>query len=292
MKTTIKNLNERAMTVELRISRWTARKHDRKVSAEVAANHGAGGTGDDIGRYNKILISREALKEIDRIASRARVLHYHYTLPWHDSGPRLLSARLFQRYSEKMRPLHEAFNVECEKFIDAYPTLVEDARLRLNGLFDEDDYPSHPDIKRRFAFEFEFGVLPQSGDLRLDIGSEHLENVRSEIERRVIERFSNATKEIWTRVHDAVAHVRDRMESYDPEAKGKLHDSVIENLRELVAVLPALNIQDDPALERVRKKLEGSLCKVEIKDLRNDAKKREETRKKASSILSALSPNK
>lgn len=289
--TTTKKIQDRAMTMELRISAWTARKHDKKISNEVAETHGAGGTADDVGRYNKILITREALKEIGRLKSRARHTHYHYTLPWHDEGPRLLSTRLYLEYSETMSKLKEDFEAEVAKFVAAYPTLIEDARKRLNGMFDAADYPHPSRIASRFAFDTEVGMLPSSGDLRLDISDEHLENVRAEIEKRVQSRFADATKEVWQRIHAAVSHIKSRMDEYDPEAKGRLHESTLGNLRELVAVLPALNIADDAALERMRVKLEKELCPLQIEPLRDDARARAAVSKKAAALLDVLAPH-
>ncbi|MBV8674989.1 MAG: hypothetical protein JOZ33_16285, partial [Acidobacteriaceae bacterium] len=49
-------ITERAMLAAVHISIWTAVKHDRKVSREVAERHGAY---DGAGRYNKQLL-REA----------------------------------------------------------------------------------------------------------------------------------------------------------------------------------------------------------------------------------------
>lgn len=282
------SIQERAMTIELSISSWTARKHDRKISQEVATTHGANGAAEDVGRYNKILISAEALKEIGRIRSRARAAHYHYTLPWHDDGPRLLSTRMYLDYMDRMTEFRDAFNAEADRFCSVYPQLIEDARSRLNGMFREEDYPKPSEIRRRFAFGIEIGMLPDAGDLRLDLSDDHLENVRAEIERNVSAKFEQATADIWTRVHDAVKHVHDRMRDYDPNARGKLHDSVIGNLRDLVAVLPALNINDDRALEEMRTKLERELCGAEVATLRHDPAARRAVQGKAASLVDLI----
>ena len=42
-------------------------------------------------------------------------------------------------------------------------------------------------------------------------------------------------------------------------------------MRELVDLLPRLNISDDPALESMRRRLAENLCPVEPDDLRADA---------------------
>ena len=61
-------LSSRAMLCSLSISQWSASKHDRQASEEIAAHHGAQ---PDVGRYNKLLIPKETLAEVRRLAGEA-----------------------------------------------------------------------------------------------------------------------------------------------------------------------------------------------------------------------------
>ena len=63
------DLTSRAMLVELQVSQWTARKYDRKVSNEVAEQHGAE---HDMGRYNKNLLGKGSLSAISAIDRSSR----------------------------------------------------------------------------------------------------------------------------------------------------------------------------------------------------------------------------
>jgi hypothetical protein len=72
-------LFSRALLCSLSISQWSASKHDRQASEEIAAHHGAQ---PDVGRYNKLLIPKETLAEVRRLAGEARREHYFMTLPW------------------------------------------------------------------------------------------------------------------------------------------------------------------------------------------------------------------
>jgi hypothetical protein len=73
------SLSSRAMLCSLSISTWSARKHDRDASEEIAVRHGAQ---TDSGRYHKLLVPKEALAEVQKIVSEARQEHYFMTLPW------------------------------------------------------------------------------------------------------------------------------------------------------------------------------------------------------------------
>lgn len=71
----MKNLAEKALLVTLNISQWSARKYDRKVTEEVNDTHQA----KDAGRFNKLLIDKTHLDEIQKIVNEAR--HFHATKP-------------------------------------------------------------------------------------------------------------------------------------------------------------------------------------------------------------------
>ena len=103
----MKKLNEKAMLVKLKISQWTARKYDRKISDKVARDMGAD---PDAGRYTKVLIANEAIEKINKLANEIRnKYHYTNTLPWLDDGSRILPAKNFQEYSQKIREYKSQF---------------------------------------------------------------------------------------------------------------------------------------------------------------------------------------
>src|ERR1700750_334281 len=86
-------ITERAMLAAVHISIWTAVKHDRKVSRQVADDHGAPETA---GRYNKKLLSGAArLDDLRSFAGQIRQSFYKITLPWSDEGYRLLPAHFY-----------------------------------------------------------------------------------------------------------------------------------------------------------------------------------------------------
>ena len=64
-------ITERAMLAAVHISIWTAVKHDRKVSRDIAEQHGAH---EGAGRYNKQL-----LREAEKLESLRRALRVRST---------------------------------------------------------------------------------------------------------------------------------------------------------------------------------------------------------------------
>lgn len=275
------NLSEKAMLVNLSISQWTARKYDRKVSSEVNAAHGAK---DDAGRYNKSLVARESLKDIQRIVNQARILHYEKTLPWFDEGARILPAAMFSEYSATMRQLRGEFETVVRDFADAYPALIDDARIALNGLFNVQDYPPAEMIRGKFDWRVSISPLPNADDFRVQLSDDEIETVRKEIEARAGDAAEMANKDLWERLYKVVSNMADKL--VIPDAI--FRNSLVENIGELTSMLPKLNITNDANLEEMRRKVESKLAATNPEILRTDSIVRRETAKDAQALLDAM----
>jgi hypothetical protein len=294
----------RAMLVALKISTWSARKYDRKASNEVANAHGAS---EDAGRYNKLLVAREALAEIIKVDGQLRTYHYKHTLPWSDEGSRILPAAHFMTYSQAMKLMRRERAGAVEKFLGEYPELVKDARARLKTLFNKADYPGEDEIESRFRVDISLMPFPDSEDFRVNLADERVEEIRAEIEERVNGAVGEATKSLWQRVYEQVAHMSERLKIYDepspklqakgkkatkPEAKERVanpfRDSLVENLRELAGLLPTLNFVGDPELNKMAKRLERELCEHEPEVLRSNKELRVKQAKTADQILASM----
>jgi hypothetical protein len=275
------NLSSSLMLSTLNMSMWSARKHDKKVSQEVASNHN---TDIDVGRYNKVLIARDAVEEIKKITNKVRTFHYENTLPWHDDGARILPNANFFVYSEKMREFREEFENAVNKFIANYPVYVQEARKRLNGLFKQEDYPSETKIKEKFGFRIYFDPLPTAEDFRVSLKQGDAERIKRDISHRLNQAQARAMNDLWQRLYDAVSKMSERLN--DPDARFK--NSLVGNLVELTQLLPKLNFLNDPKLEGMRKKVEDELCKHSPEILRGNSITREDTAKEADKILKAM----
>ena len=107
-------ITEKAMLAAVHISIWTAVKHDRKVSRDVADQHGAH---QGAGRYNKQLLrGADKLDELRMLSGQIRQYFYKITLPWSDEGFRLLPANFYFDLMARMREFEASFEQGVEKF--------------------------------------------------------------------------------------------------------------------------------------------------------------------------------
>jgi hypothetical protein len=271
-------IQDAAMLATLNISQWTARKYDKKVSSEVEKAHSA----KDAGRFNKMLIAKEALEDIAKIAGAARTFHYKLTLAWDDNGPRLLPASMFMQYGEKLRDFKSQYKNAVDRFVRDYPALKNDAITRLGTMYNPLDYPDVSEIARKFSMEVTIDPIARADDFRVQLNEGYVKEIKREMEQRLNERQKVAVQGCWERVRDVVAHMHERLS--DEEAV--FRDSLINNARELVDLLPGLNFMNDPELELIRTEVDRML--VDPGRLREDKGLRNETAQKAADILARL----
>jgi hypothetical protein len=271
-----KPLTDHAMLASLNISQWSARKHDKSVTAEVDKAHAA----KDGGRYNKLLIDKLALDPADKIANAARIYHYKVTLPWGDNGDRLLPATLFMDYTATLRQFRTEFEQRVAELVRDYPRLKTEARVRLGTMYNANDYPS--DIRDRFQFSTSFSPVPTANDFRVNLSAEHIDYIKADITARITARQADAVKDVWGRVRKVVSKIHEQTNDEDR----KIYDSVIENARELIELLPALNLTNDPNLAAIEQDVRALL--VPPDRLRQDKRLRADTAKAADAILARL----
>jgi hypothetical protein len=158
-----------------------------------------------------------------------------------------------------------------------------DAQRILGSLYNAADYPSQADLRVKFSMDMAVFPVPSS-DFRVAIGSEELSRIQQDVERRVKDAEQAALKDVWTRLYDRVKHMAEKLA--DPKAI--FRDSMLENTREICALLPRLNFSDDPNLEAMRQQVEASLIK-HPEALRNDPDLRRDTAAEAKAIMDKMS---
>ena len=277
------SIGSSAMLVELNISTWTARKLDKKVSAEVDVAKGAKTSAVNVNK--NLLAGTGFLDTITKYAANARAWHLSQTLPWSDNGQRLLPVSNFITYKEQLGKLNENFDALVGKFIEAYPNLVSAAAFQLGDLFNRDEYPEADAIARKFKFNYNFFPVPQAGDFRVDIGEEARKEIEASCNSLSNSRIESAMKDAWSRLHEHLLRMSERLD-YDEVADKKIfRDTLVENAVELVDMLKHFNITQDASMEQARLALHDAIHGYEASDLRENFVAREAVKSKVDEIL-------
>ena len=285
------NIDTCAMLVEFNTSVWTARKLDRKVSDEVISTKNA--ASKNAARVNKhLLAGRSELDVIVAHVGAVRAYVYDNTLPWSDSGIRLLPTVNFTTFNARMREEEDKYWALCKSFVEVYPSLITAQAMALGAMFKREDFPTADSILHKFAFTVNYMPVPSAGDFRVDVGNAAQEELRRRLDELTQERVDNAMSDVRKRLGEHLKRMSDRLTTdyIAGEAKTRrFHDSLVDGALELCDMCKALNFTGDVGLEQARRGLEQALVGIDATALRKDEPLRQDTKKAVDAILDKFS---
>jgi hypothetical protein len=278
---------------ELNISVWTGRKLDKQATQEVTTANNASPT---VGAFHKKLLGDCAeLVAIQKHAANVRNWHYEQTSLWGDLGQRTLPTSRFPMYYEGITGHQAEFDKLKEVFLSTYDHFCTwaqtEARAKLGSLYRESDYPSVDTLRTKFAFSHSQQPMPVSGHWQLDMLNEHNQILAQSFADTYNARLDATMREVWQRTYDAMSKMSERLDYVGGDAKDKkvFRDSLVYNLRDLLTLLDAFNVEGDHRMTAMRDGLEAALDGVSPDALREDDHLRRDTKQKVDAILSTLS---
>ena len=288
------SLSNTAMLVRLTVKHPSFSKTDLNVSQEVADNKKAN---DNSVRVIKTLIDTKhhAYKAVKFCRGQAYNRFRDETAPWGDNGERIIKASAYDRFTKEMREIKDNFDVAVEDFLKIYPTLVDQAPALLGDLFDANLYPSVEDCRDLFSCEIEVRPVPEGDDFRVEMSAIDKQKIVKQIENKNNERLEQVTSDCFKRTHAVLERMINRLDNYNPEPnkdkgekRNNFHDSLVENVRDLVDILPGLNVANDPRLDDLVTKMGTRLVETNADQLKQDTAKRSEVADHARDIMDQL----
>jgi hypothetical protein len=273
-----------SVLVELNISVWTANKLDKNATNTVIADSAA--QVSDAAQVRKNLMAgTSARKKIADFAAGCRLWHNTRTLPWSDKGPRLLPTSLFMDYKQEMNARRDMFEEMTRDFIGDYPNLQSIAQNSLGTLFNPDDYPSPEEVRDKFGFRLVFSPVPESGDFRLDIPQQDMDEMKRTYDRAFDDRLASAMRTPWDKLHALITTMTNKLHEPEGDDNRRWHDSFVTNAEEMCDMLKHLNVTKDPELERARQALATAMRGVSIDVVSSDPAIRTDLKDKLDQML-------
>lgn len=272
----------KAMVLNLHVGIWTGHRFDREATRKAVEDAGAD---QDAARVNKHLVAREYLKPINSAANAIRGHLYEKTLPWKDNGDRLLTRALYMDFIDEHERLVGAFRDAVDKFLDQdYPTAVEQASFRMGALFKPEDYPRVSELRSKFYVGLDIDAITEAGDFRVELDADQIDTVRQSMEHAMEQRINRAMQDVWQRLFTVVERMHERLADED----AVFRNSLITNVSDLVAVLPGLNVLEDPKLAALCREVQKKLTGIDPDDLRQDKATRFEVAGEAKKIMERM----
>jgi hypothetical protein len=274
------DLRSRAMLATLNISVWNPKKKDLAATRETLIKHGAS---QEAGAFFKNLLPEGAIDRVKKSEGVLRSLFYKHTLPWRDDGIRILPSAAWEDFSNDEREAHREFDTAVGEFLVNYDAHRNKARVALNGLFNESDYPPVEVVRSKFGVRVSWFPLPDSTDFRVDLPQEIRDQLGAEIDSSVKDSMKVANDALYERLSDALGRVVERLDDGDKVFRNTL----ITNLRDLCVQIPKLNVMGDETILRLVGKAE-KIANLEPDQIRADETVRQTAHKTAGDILAAM----
>ncbi len=111
-------------------------------------------------------------------------------------------------------------------------------------------------------------AVTEARDFRVTMSDEARAGIQKQMEDNMASRINTAMGEVWRRLGKTLGHFAAKMQDQD----AIFRDSTVENLREIVDLLPGFNILNDPKLAAIGDEIKTTVYGYEPDDLRKNPK--------------------
>lgn len=235
----ISNLKDNALLVSLSVRKPQLTKKDYKATAdaEIANNaHGAG-------KYVKDLYPKHLIDPITQVEAEARAYMYSRSVPWQGTTHMLPSIDYIP-FALQMGKFTRAFDQSVTAFLSNYASALTAAQSMQGNMFNASEYPDLSELKGQFSLCVRYFPVSDHNDFRLKVSDTTLAELKASAEAQVRETMAEAALVPYQRLLTAV----ERVHVQCAKPSGKIYDTLMDNLSELVDILPALNFTGDQRL--------------------------------------------
>ena len=293
-------LHEKSTLVSLEGSTWRGVKSDREATDGTANLYE---TTADWVMTSKRLVDPAVLREPKRILAQARNYLRGQSAgaadgkfipgglpPWDSRGWYILPNVLNEQVTRNLGQFESDFKDAVDRLRAVLPTAIDAARAANPKLFKDGDYGSVGDLIDNYTFALDRTLVPDAGDVRVDASKEFVDHLKGEIEAKSTKKLNDVTSHVVRTVVDVATHLANSLEGYDPEKKGAspFRDSTVEKVRDLIGVIPALNVTDDAKLDKAGTDLLAAVGNKSAKELREDDDGRRDVAAKAREVAANI----
>lgn len=254
---------------------------DKPVTQEVEERHNT----TKAGRYVKTLFRRNDIQAIFDAENIAKLAHSRYTLPWLDSGIRILPVAMFEKYNAAISKAISDYDVAVARFAERYDEIMEENKTRLKEMFNESDYPSKESAAIGFRLSVSYFPIPDKDDFRIDASDGIVSGFKIQYEKDMKEYEMNAKSDVADRLSRSMSKLLTKLGTDDK----KITDNALLKFSELLKDLKGLNVTGDKGIAAAIKEAEMSFSKETAEALNSNASYRAQKKEEAQAIVTKLS---
>jgi len=273
------DLSSRAVLVSCEVNMYRTNRVDKEVTNKINE-----GCRRKAGSFTKYTMAKDCTSGYESAAADIKNFHKLMTLPW-DPVNRILAIELHQEYMDGQRQRISTFEDRYDQFCINYSGYVHAEKELLGTMWKAGDYPAVSKIRDLFGTKLNIVPIPSVGDWRVKLSQDELDYLNDNLEKQITARFAGAMAGVWKKLYDPIKKMADRL----AESK-KPHNSIVQNIKDLLPVLPKLNIGNDPKLDEMAKEIEQKLCRFSGKEIRGNEEVRNTLKDATAEIMKKMAP--
>lgn len=237
-------------------------------------------------KLSKELISAKEYDDIKSFMGELRGWVYTRTVPsFFREGFQLSSTKAVDEIEARMRKArNDEVPALVEQLIAVYPTKIEEARIALNGQFNEKDYPTPEELRALFSVDWNWIAFSVPENLPPELRKMEAEKLQKQ--------FADAGQEITLALRvgfqELIAHAVERLTPGDDGKPKTFRDTLIGNVQQFIDTFTGRNLLGDTELEALVNKAQEIIIGVAPDDLRKNADVRETTIKQFNEVKNQL----
>jgi len=265
------------LLVRASFSKFNPVRRNVNMKNEYAATHNS-----DVEMHSAStrMVHKRFVDPIQKIETETRQVIDKYTLPWEDRGNRLLPAELVPQLQEALVPLRKQWATAVEEFVVEWDKIVDDARVRLNGDFRPELYPSAEAVNDKFNFNVVFMPMPDNSRL--------VDSIRGEMEEIFDQRMNEASHDLRRRFIAKLNHLSEKCKALADGEKTRFYESNLTHVLELCDMIPDMLVRDDDELLEAVGEARELLAGIDSGVLRDSATTADDISKRARDLASSL----
>jgi hypothetical protein len=209
---------------------------------------------------HKRLINPKAksVKSVMAASQRVRQTLYKYSVGWGGENQRLITVKALDALQSDIRRDIQDLEAAWNDYKADYPRLVHEASqpapIGLGALFDASQYPPADKIRDMFSISLNYWPMPSSDHFAAEISNAAAEETKKAIDAEIEERLVEASYDLVNRAKNVVEKLITKLKDLkveDNKFVGKLHNSLIDNIRDTARIIEKLNLTNAPQINKV-----------------------------------------
>lgn len=269
----VNRLSEEFAAVRLHFT-WFGVKKTLSDSERSAAAGVFDADRDFLSAGKKLLDTKhESFKKLTGIKTEARQYWINHSLPYPESGVRLIRLDTVQEFDARMESIQAEMRAAVVELNGRLSEMIEQARDKLGELFNIADYPAT--FTDCFSMEWDYPNMQPPEYLRM-INPEVYEQEVQRIQNRFQEAASMAEAAFMKEFSEMVEWLKDRMEPDQNGNRKKFKADSLENIRGFFERFSSLNVGCREDLEQLVSQARSAMDGVSAEDIRDSAGLREQ----------------